>query len=159
MSLPRWASDSARTCRCSCAGGRPGRKGWGNGSPRFILRLAPAECNYLIIKPNVFVSTRDVFQDPELTRNSPPITIHGFLASGGGNDCLEVVRRRYPEVARAIDWLSPYGAVRLTGTGACVFMACEPARAREIVGELPTGFEAFLARGLNDSPLLERLAA
>ena len=120
---------------------------------------APPECNYLIIKPNTFVNTKDVFQDPELTRNSLPITIHDFLASGGRNDCLAVVRRRYPEVARAIDWLSLFGAARLTGTGACVFMACEPTQGREIVGKLPPTFEAFLVRGLNDSPLLERLAA
>jgi len=140
-----------------------GRVAWAEGVGERLTPLytplAPPECNYLIIKPNTFVSTKDVFQDPELTRNSPPITIHGFLASGGRNDCLAVVRRRYPEVARAIDWLSLFGAARLTGTGACVFMACEPTQAREIVGQLPPEFEAFLARGLNDSPLLERLAA
>jgi 4-diphosphocytidyl-2-C-methyl-D-erythritol kinase len=121
--------------------------------------LAPPERNYLIIKPKIFVSTQDVFQDPELTRNSPPITIHGFLKSGGRNDCLGVVRRRYPEVARAIDWLSRFGAVRLTGTGACIFMACETNEGRNIVDRLPPEFDAFLVRSLNDSPLLERLAA
>jgi 4-diphosphocytidyl-2-C-methyl-D-erythritol kinase len=140
-----------------------GRAAWGEGVGERLTPLypplAPTEHNYLIIKPNVFVSTGDVFQDPELTRNTPPITIHGFLAAGGRNDCLDVVRRRYPEVARAIDWLSAYGTARLTGTGACVFLACEPAFAREIAGKLPAGFEAFVARGLNDSPLLERLAA
>ena len=140
-----------------------GRAAWAEGVGERLTALypplAPNEHNYLIIKPNVFVSTRDVFQDPELTRDTPPITIHGFLATGGGNDCLPVVRRRYPEVARAVDWLSTYGAARLTGTGACIFMVCEPARAREIVGQLPAGYEAFMVRGLNDSPLLERLAA
>ena len=140
-----------------------GRAAWAEGVGERLTPLyapcAPDERNYLIIKPNVFVSTRDVFQDPELTRDTPPITIHGFLATGGGNDCLPVVRRRYPEVARAVDWLSTYGAARLTGTGACIFMVCEPARAREIVGNLPAGYEAFMVRGLNDSPLLERLAA
>ncbi len=39
MSLPRWASDSGRTYRYSCADGRRGRKGWGSVSPRFMLRL------------------------------------------------------------------------------------------------------------------------
>ena len=121
--------------------------------------LAPPELNYLILKPNVFVSTKDVFQDPELTRNSPPITIHGFLASGGENDCVGVVRRRYPEVARAMDWLSRFGAARLTGTGACIFMACETMEGREIAERLPPDVDAFFARSLNDSPLLERLAA
>jgi 4-diphosphocytidyl-2-C-methyl-D-erythritol kinase len=139
-----------------------GRVAWGEGVGECLTPLyppeAPAEANYLILKPNVHISTAEVFKDPELTRNSPAITIHGFLASGGRNDCLGVVRRRYPEVAHALDWLSLFGSARLTGTGACVFLACETMdRGREIMRELPPAFTAFLARGLNDSPLLERL--
>ena len=141
-----------------------GRAAWAEGvGERLTLLyppLAPLEANYLILKPNVFVGTAAVFQDPELTRNSSPITIHGFLASGGRNDCWNVVRRRYPEVAQAFDWLSQYGTARLTGTGACVFLAMESMeRGREIMRGLPATFEAYLVRGLNDSPLLERLAA
>jgi 4-diphosphocytidyl-2-C-methyl-D-erythritol kinase len=139
-----------------------GRTAWAEGVGERLTPLypplAPPETNYLILKPNVFVSTAQVFQDPELTRNSPPITIHGFLASGGRNDCLGVVRRRYPEVAHALDWLSLFGSARLTGTGACVFLACETMDlGREIMRKLPPGIEGFLARGLNDSPLLEGL--
>jgi 4-diphosphocytidyl-2-C-methyl-D-erythritol kinase len=139
-----------------------GRVAWAEGVGERLTPLyppqAPTEANYLILKPNVFVSTAAVFQDPELTRNSAPITIHGFLASGGRNDCLGVVRRRYPEVAHALDWLSVYGSARLTGTGACVFLACENKDlAREIMRKVPPEFECFLARGLNDSPLLEGL--
>ena len=141
-----------------------GRAAWAEGIGERLTPLypplAPSEVNYLILKPNIGVSTAEVFQDLELTRNSAPITIHGFLASGGRNDCLGVVRRRYPEVARALDWLSNFGSARLTGTGACVFLACETNDLRqEIVRQLPPGLQAFLARGLNDSPLLERLAA
>ena len=141
-----------------------GRAAWAEGVGERLTPLhppfAPREDNYLILKPNVFVSTAEVFQDPELTRNSPPITIHGFLASGGRNDCLDVVRRRYPEVARALDWLSFYGHARLTGTGACVFVGIESMdHGREIMRKLPPASDAFLVRGLNDSPLLERLSA
>ena len=137
-----------------------GRVAWAEGVGERLTPLypplAPVEPNYLILKPNVFVSTAAVFQDPELTRNSAPITIHGFLASGGRNDCLGVVRRRYPEVAHALDWLSLFGSARLTGTGACVFLACENEDlAQEIMRKVPPEFEGFLARGLNDSPLLE----
>jgi len=140
-----------------------GRAAWAEGVGERLTPLlppmAPVEGKYLIIKPNVFVSTALVFQDPELTRNSLPITISGFLKSGGGNDCLGVVRRRYPEVARALDWLVPFGTPRLTGTGACVFVGLETVdRGREIVRKLPHGFDAFLVRGLNDSPLLDRLS-
>ena len=139
-----------------------GRVAWAEGVGERLTPLyppqAPMEANYLILKPNVFVSTAAVFQDPELTRNSAPITIHGFLASGGRNDCLGVVRRRYPEVAHALDWLSVYGSARLTGTGACVFLACENKDlAQEVMRKVPPEFECFLARGLNDSPLLEGL--
>jgi 4-diphosphocytidyl-2-C-methyl-D-erythritol kinase len=140
-----------------------GRAAWAEGVGErlapLLPPLAPREGNYLILKPNIFVSTAEVFQDPELTRNSPPITIHGFLASGGRNDCLSVVRRRYPEVARALDWLSVFGVARLTGTGACIFVELESMdRGREIVGMLPPALDAFLVRGLNDSPLRERLS-
>ena len=139
-----------------------GRVAWAEGVGERLTPLypplAPAEPNYLILKPNVFVSTAEVFQDPELTRNSAPITIHGFLASGGRNDCLGVVRRRYPEVAHALDWLSLFGSARLTGTGACVFLACETMElGQELMRKMPPGFEGFLACGLNDSPLLEAL--
>jgi len=139
-----------------------GRVSWAEGVGERLTQLypplAPPEPIYLILKPNVFVSTAEVFQDPELTRNSAPITIHGFLASGGRNDCLGVVRRRYPEVAHALDWLSLFGSARLTGTGACVFLACETMDlGHEIMRKMPPEFQGFLARGLNDSPLLEGL--
>ena len=135
-----------------------GRAAFAGGVGEQLTPIAPVEGNYLILKPKVSVSTAEVFRDPELTRNSPAITIHGFLASGGHNDCEPVVRRRYPEVAFALDTLSRYGDARLTGTGACVFLACETmARGREIAAELSPGlFDAFVVRGLNDSPLLER---
>src|SRR5271168_51007 len=139
-----------------------GRAAWAEGVGERLTPLypplAPPETNYLIVKPNVCVSTAEVFQDSELTRNSLPIRISGFLKSGGRNDCLAVVRRRYPEVAHALDWLSLFGAARLTGTGACVFLACETLDlAQEIMRGMPEEFVGFLARGLNDSPLLEGL--
>ena len=138
-----------------------GRVAWAEGVGERLTALhppmAPPERNYLIIKPNVSVSTAEVFQDPELTRNSAPLTIHGFLASGGRNDTWSVVRRRYPEVARAMEWLASLGEARLTGTGACVFAACEEARARGFLEKLPAEWQGYWVRGLNDSPLRSRL--
>jgi 4-diphosphocytidyl-2-C-methyl-D-erythritol kinase len=139
-----------------------GRAAWAEGVGEKLTPLvppkAPLEVNYLIIKPNVSVGTAAVFQDPELTRNSAPITIDGFLALGGRNDCVSVVRRRYPAVAEALDWLGSFGAARLTGTGACVFAEVETRqRGLDLSRKLPAGFDAFVVRGLNDSPLLARV--
>ena len=140
-----------------------GRTAWAEGVGETLTPLEaphlPPEANYLIIKPNVSVGTADVFQDPELTRNSSPITIDGFLESGGRNDCEGVVRRRYPVVAQALDWLEAFGPARLTGTGACVFTEIETRdRGLEIVRKLPPGFAGFVVHGLNDSPLIARVA-
>ena len=86
------------------------------------MRL-PRERVYLVVKPQAAVSTAEIFQAAELTRNSPVTTIRAFLAGGGRNDCTSTVRGRYPEIAEALDWLEEFGEARLTGTGACVFAA------------------------------------
>jgi 4-diphosphocytidyl-2-C-methyl-D-erythritol kinase len=120
--------------------------------------LAPPESAYLVVRPGIAVSTASIFQAPELTRNSAPITIRGFFATGGRNDCEATVRRRFPPVARAFDWLSQWGVPRLTGTGACVFLACANIEEAQAIGaKLPPEFFGFAARGRNRSPLLDRL--
>ena len=75
------------------------------------------------IHPGVAVSTADIFQAPELTRNSPLITIRAFSPGRTRNDCEPVVRSRYPAVAAALEWLGARAPARMSGTGACVFAA------------------------------------
>jgi 4-diphosphocytidyl-2-C-methyl-D-erythritol kinase len=116
------------------------------------------EAWYLVVDPGVSVSTRAVFEAPELTRNSAPTTIAGLLAHGGRNDCEPVVRRRYPEVGRALDWLGEHGPARMTGTGGCLFASFETREQAESVRRnVPAPWRARAARGLNRSPLLDRL--
>lgn len=121
-------------------------------------RLTPvdlAEPWFVVLVPARQVATGAVFADPDLTRNSSPITIADFAAGAGGNDCEAVVYRRYPEVAAAARWLAQFGQARLTGTGACVFAAFPNAPAAERVLErLPAGWTGFVASGCNRSPLL-----
>jgi len=120
----------------------------------------PAERNYLILKPDCEVDTAAVFAAPELTRNSAPITIRGFLEAGGRNDCTATVRGRFPPVANALDWLSQFGEARLTGTGACVFLPVESAASGEMIRQrIPAHWTGFIARGLNESPMRARLRA
>ena len=133
-----------------------GHAAWAEGIGEQLTPMTLPEPWYLVIVPDCRVPTADVFQDAELTRNSPPITISRFLAQGGGNDCTPVVRRRFPAVARALDWLGQFGEARLTGTGACVFAAFgEEYQARETGAKLPQGWSAFVACGRNRSPLLD----
>ena len=114
--------------------------------------------DYLIIKPDCAVSTAEIFAAEDLTRHTPPITIRDFLAGEGHNDCLSAVCRRYPQVQRAIEWLDGFSPARLTGTGACIFAKFDSRdEAERVRDQLPPEWQGFVASGLNQSPLIERL--
>jgi len=85
--------------------------------------------------------------------------MRGFLETGGRNDCEAVVRARFPAVAEALDWLARHAPARLTGTGSCVFAKFARSEdAERIAARVPDQWRAFVARGLDESPLLEELA-
>jgi len=133
-----------------------GHAAWAEGVGEQFTDIEPITPYYLLLAPAAHVDTGKIFQDPELTRNSPRITIRDFLAGTHGNDCLAVVRRRYPEVAAAFDWLADKAEARLTGTGACLYAACESrAEAEDLWRQRPDGLAGFVVRGMNRSPLLD----
>ncbi len=146
-----------------------GESAWGEGRGE---RLTPVQLPprwYVVVHPRVTVSTAEVFQAPELTRNSPVITIPAFspgdFGAGRGNAtrnvCEPVVRARYPVIAEALDWLSGQPdasgrplAARMTGTGSCIFAAFERwEEAERIAARVPDHWSSFVARGLPRSPL------
>lgn len=140
-----------------------GLSSWGEGVGE---RLSPVELGsmwYLVLFPAVHVATGRVFAAPELTRNTPQITMSAFRAGRVRNDCEPVVRALYPEVAQALDWLAEFGKARLTGTGGCVFAAFASEQdAQAVCAQVPAPWRAFVARGVDVSPLrlaLERRAA
>ncbi len=135
-----------------------GSSAWAEGVGERLTPVSLPEAWYVIIYPGTGMATREVFQAPELTRNSPLITIRAFFQSGGRNDCEPVVRARSPEVAAALDWLGREGTARLTGTGSCVFLPCSNAAdAKRLAARVPERWLSFVARGLNRSPVHELL--
>lgn len=113
---------------------------------------------YLIIWPRCEVSTRRIFNAPELTRDGKPIKIERFSLGAGRNDCEPVVRRYYQDVDQALTWLEARGPARLTGTGSCVFTWRDDREAvRALAGEVPDHWTPLIARGVNRSPLADRL--
>ena len=131
-----------------------GESGLGEGVGERLTALALPERWFLVLHPGVSVPTRDIFQASELTRNSPILTIPALLASGGRNDCEPVVRKRYPQVAEALDWLGRFAPSRLTGTGSCLFASFDSAAAAErVAARVPDVWRVWVARGLSHSPL------
>jgi 4-diphosphocytidyl-2-C-methyl-D-erythritol kinase len=135
-----------------------GSSAWAEGIGERLTPVTLPGNWYVVIHPGVSVSTREVFQSPELTRNSPLITLRAFFESGGRNDCEPVVRSRAPQVAEALEWLGRFAPARLTGTGSCVFSACGSASdAERLAARVPDRWMSFVAEGLNTSPVHERL--
>lgn len=121
-------------------------------------KLSPMELPepwYLVVTPPVIVSTREIFEAPELRRDTPRITARQYRAgSVTRNDCEAVTRARYPIVDEAVRLLGRFAPARMTGTGGSVFAAfASRPEALMARSAMPTGWRTFIARGLNESPL------
>jgi len=137
-----------------------GQSAWGEGVGERLTPLELPDQHFAIVFPGVGIRTAEVFQAPELTRKTPETTIRGFLKAGGRNDCEPVVTGRSPEVRRALAWLAERGKAQMSGTGSCVFAAfADRGSAQAALDCLPPEWRGFVARGLDRSPLQERLAA
>ena len=132
-----------------------GRAAWAEGVGEILTPVNPPESWFLVVIPSVNVSTAGIFSDTELTRDTPRMKIPDLLSGRGQNDCEALVRRRYPEVAAALDWLDGFSPARMSGTGGSVFAAFDSeADAQAVARQVPQGWESFVARGVNRSPLL-----
>lgn len=131
-----------------------GKAAFAEGVGEKISYCEPDEKYYVVLKPNVAISTAKIFQDPKLPRNTPKRSLSQLLADDYTNDCEKVVRDHYPEVEQAIQWLVQYAPTRLTGTGACIFAEFDSQDAAiAVYQQRPTHLSGFVAKGVNRSPL------
>ena len=135
-----------------------GRAAWAGGVGEVLQSIDIPEPIYLVIDPQIHVSTANIFAAEELTRNCDPITIRAFLRGAGTNVCEPVVRKRHPQVGEAIDWLGQFGAARMSGSGACVFIEMDSLQQAEIVkSQIPEPWAGYVAAATNFSPLHQQL--
>ena len=142
-----------------------GTSAFASGRGEILTPLELPERWYLIIYPGVAVATAGIFQAPELTRNSPVITIRAVSPAPiqldeTRNDCEPLVRARFPAVAAALQWLESRAVARLSGTGSCIFASfARAADAERVAAQVPDEWTSFVARGVNRSPLEAALTA
>jgi 4-diphosphocytidyl-2-C-methyl-D-erythritol kinase len=121
--------------------------------------LTPIELKepwYVLLIPKLSVSTAEIFSHSQLTRQNQPITISDFLSHGGPNSCEELVRRLYPDVGDALDWLSQFGSAKMSGTGCTVFASfSDKEKADYVLRQIPAPFRGVVAKGCNKSPLYD----
>lgn len=109
-----------------------------------LTPLALGAASYVVVKPAIAVPTQGVFAAPDLTRDTEPVKMSDFSgcsrfvgttshlagvnrsnqANGGfgRNDLEPVVKRMFPVVRKAMDWVVEQGLqVRMSGSGSCFF--------------------------------------
>lgn len=135
-----------------------GHAAFAQGVGEQLTPVDPVEPWYVVLVPQVSVSTAEIFSHPQLTRDSLPLKMRPVPEGNSRNDCQPVVEQSYPEVRNALNLLGKYTEARLTGTGSCVFGAfpskAEADKVLALLSETQTG---FVAKGSNVSMLHRKL--
>ncbi|CAN5200726.1 4-(cytidine 5'-diphospho)-2-C-methyl-D-erythritol kinase [soil metagenome] len=149
-----------------------GRNAWAEGIGERLEPLELPKSAFRLGWPGISIATRDIFTDPELTRNTPPARIRGFseiartanlwswLAANARNDLQEVAVKRYPQVAHLLHEMgeaeqSPL--VRMSGSGSCCFAVNDGREGRSAVGFGSGAWKSWQVEGLDRHPLFDLL--
>ncbi|MFT6406911.1 MAG: 4-diphosphocytidyl-2-C-methyl-D-erythritol kinase [Arenicella sp.] len=136
-----------------------GRSAWAEGVGEQLTPLKLAETWFLVLNPQISVSTAQIFSNKHLTAAPEMKKIRalekGIDSSFGENQLEAIVRAEYPQVNSLIEWLSEYGQPRMSGSGGSVFMpVSSQQQGLEIFAKRPSYSVGFVAKGLNNHPLL-----
>ena len=132
-----------------------GRNAWAEGIGEHLTFIDLDQKQYIVLKPDCFISTQLLFSQKTLTRDTKPTKFCAYQLkpSDFRNDFEPLARSLYPEVDEAMQYLDQFGKAKLTGTGACVFVeVTEKMKIDDILNHSPC--KAYLVSSLNESPLI-----
>lgn len=131
-----------------------GRNAWAEGIGEQLTFIDLDQKQYIVLKPDCFISTQLLFSQKTLTRNTKPSTFCAYQLKpfNFGNNFTALAASLYPEVNEALQYLNQFGTAKLTGTGACVFAeVTRNMKIDEISAHSPC--KAYLVNSLDESPL------
>ncbi len=131
-----------------------GRNAWAEGIGEHLSFIDLAQKQFIILKPDCFISTQALFSQKTLTRDSKITTFCAYQLEpfNFGNNFEPLARQLYPEVEEAMQYLDQFGLAKLTGTGACVFIeVTSEMDIKKILQNAPC--KAYLVNSLAKSPL------
>lgn len=136
-----------------------GKSAWAEGIGEQLTPLELAENWFLVLNPQISVSTAQIFSNKHLTPAPQMKKIRalekGIDSNFGENQLEAIVRAEYPQVNSLIKWLSEYGNPRMCGSGGSVFMPVpNQQQGLELLAKRPSYSVGFVAKGLNNHPLL-----
>ena len=131
-----------------------GQNAWAEGIGEHLSFIDLAQKQFIILKPDCFISTQLLFSQKTLTRDTKPTTFCAYQLEPSlfGNNFEPLARQLYPEVEEAMQYLDQFGQAKLTGTGACVFTeVTQKMDVKQILQNAPC--KAYLVNSLAESPL------
>ena len=131
-----------------------GQNAWAEGIGEQLSFIDLAQKQFIVLKPDCFISTQLLFSQKTLTRDTKPTTFCAYQLEPSlfGNNFEPLARQLYPEVEEAMQYLDQFGQAKLTGTGACVFTeVIQEMNVKQILQNAPC--KAYLVNGLAESPL------
>lgn len=131
-----------------------GKNAWAEGIGEHLSFIDLDQKQFIILKPDCFISTQLLFSQKTLTRDSKTTKFCAYQLepSNFGNNFEPLARQLYPEVEEAMQYLDQFGQAKLTGTGACVFIeVTNEMNIDEILKHSPC--KSYLVNSLNESPL------
>ncbi|MFW1761247.1 4-(cytidine 5'-diphospho)-2-C-methyl-D-erythritol kinase [Acinetobacter calcoaceticus] len=131
-----------------------GKNAWAEGIGEHLSFIDLDQKQFIILKPDCFISTQLLFSQKTLTRDSKTTKFCAYQLepSNFGNNFEPLARQLYPEVEEAMQYLDQFGQAKLTGTGACVFIeVTNEMNIDEILKHSPC--KSYLANSLKESPL------
>jgi len=141
-----------------------GQNAWAEGVGEILSPVDLEPIYYVVLTPPAHVSTRDIFANSRLTRDTKQLKIADFSRDANSNlnsglfrnDLETIVCEEFPAVATALKWLSQYGKARMSGSGASVFVAVNSKQqADEILAQKPANIAGFVAKSLIKHPHFE----
>ena len=131
-----------------------GRNAWAEGIGEHLTFIDLDQKQYIVLKPDCFISTQLLFSQKTLTRNtkSSKFCAYQLTPFNFGNNFEPLARSLYPEVNEAMQYLDQFGIAKLTGTGACVFTeVTSDMNIDDVLANAPC--KAYLVNSLNESPI------
>lgn len=131
-----------------------GKNAWAEGIGEHLSFIDLDQKQFIILKPDCFISTQLLFSQKTLTRDSKTTKFCAYQLepSNFGNNFEPLARQLYPEVEEAMRYLDHFGQAKLTGTGACVFIeVTNEMNIDEILKHSPC--KSYLVNSLKESPL------
>ena len=139
-----------------------GQNAWAEGVGEILSPIDLSEQYYIVLTPQVHVSTAQVFANSTLTRDTKPLKIADFssatYSSDFRNDLEAIVCKEFSAVATTLQWLNQFGQARMSGSGASVFVALDSKKyvskqsADELLAKKPANTTGFVAKGIVKHP-------